>query len=312
MAFNYASAVDAASGLEPTPKPKTRPGRMWMSKSRRTIGFWLALPFVLYITTFFIIPLLSVCFMSTEVVSEMDELVPAFTLDNYKAALSSQYLPILLRSALYAGITTVLCLSIGYPLAWFIARHGGRHKTLYLLLVMLPFWTSYLIRIFAWMTILQSEGVLNSILLHLHIISVPLDILNSPVSVILGLTYGFLPFATLPLYATLEKLDFGLLEAAADLGSTPRRAFLHVILPLSLPGITAACLLTFVPAMGDFITPELLGGVDTMMVGNLIQQQYLASFNWPFGAALSLILMLIMLSFIALFLKTSGSTELLA
>ncbi|MBQ7567208.1 ABC transporter permease, partial [bacterium] len=250
--FSYSSAVNTASslrGLNAPQAPKTRKNRMWMSKSRRTIGIWLALPFVLYIATFFIIPLLSVCYMSTEAVSDMDELVPAYTLANYASALSPQYLPILLRSALYAGITTMLCLGIGYPLAWFIARHGGKHKTIYLLLVMLPFWTSYLIRIFAWMTILQTEGVLNSVLLHLGLISAPFDILNSPISVILGLTYGFLPFATLPLYATLEKLDFGLLEAAADLGSTPRKAFFHVILPLSIPGITAACLLTFVPAM---------------------------------------------------------------
>lgn len=309
---NFAPEGITGPDLLPTKAPKTRRGNLWNSQARRKIGTFLVLPFVLYIATFFIVPLLSVLYMSTELVSDMDELVPAFTIANYTAAIGAQYLPILLRSALYAGITTLLCLFIGFPLAWFIARYGGTRKNFYLILVMLPFWTSYLIRIFAWMTILQSEGILNSILLALHLVSAPIDLLNTPFSVILGLTYGFLPFATLPLYATLEKLDFGLLEAAADLGCTPRRAILHVILPLSLPGITAACLLTFVPAMGDFITPEILGGVETMMVGNLIQQQYLASFNWPFGAALSLILMLIMLSFIALFLRTSGSTELLA
>ena len=311
-AFTAPGADHGLPGLLPTRAPKTRQGRMWMSKSRLKMGIILVLPFVLYITTFLIIPLFSVVYMSTQTVNEQDQLEASFTLANFAGAVTAKNLPILLRSAGYAAITTVLCLLLGFPLAWFIARHGGQRKNLYMLLMMLPFWTSYLIRIFAWMTILQSEGVLNGILMRLNIISAPIDMLNTPFSVILGLTYGFLPFAALPIYATLEKLDFSLLEAAADLGATPRKAFFYVILPNSLPGIAAACLLTFVPAMGDFVTPEILGGVETMMVGNLIQQQYLASFNWPFGAALSLILMCIMLSFIALFLKTSGSTEILA
>ena len=278
----------------------------------RLIGILLVAPMVLYISTFFLLPLVSVIKMSLQSINDDYILTSAYTLANFATVFDTSNLPILLRSAGYAACTTALCLLLGYPLAWYIAHYGGKFKPLLLLLVMLPFWTSYLIRIFAWMTILQTEGLLNSLLLGIGIISHPLDMLNTPFSVILGLTYAFLPFAVLPLYLSLEKIEPSLLEASADLGATPAETFFRIILPLSLPGIASACLLTFVPAMGDFVTPDILGGVDTMMIGNLIQQQYLAFFNWPLGAALSLILMGIMLCSIIAFLKTSKSMELLA
>ncbi|MBQ7529594.1 ABC transporter permease [bacterium] len=277
-----------------------------------TIGILLTAPFILYILTFFILPLFSIISMSTQTIDDNYMLVPIRGLHNFATAFNSENLPILLRSALYAACTTCLCVFLGYPLAWFIARHSGKYKIFMLLMVMLPFWTSYLIRIFAWMTILQSEGILNQCLITLGLISQPIDMLNTPFSVILGLTYGFLPFATLPIYNSLDKLDNSILEAAADLGATPSTTFFKIILPMSMPGVTAGSLLTFVPAMGDFVTPDILGGVDTMMVGNLIQQQYLAFFNWPLGAALSLIIMSIMLISILAFLKISNSAELLA
>lgn len=280
--------------------------------SKRTIGWLLVAPFLIYIVTFFILPLISVVSMSTEMINDDYILVPARTLQNFETAFNAENLPVLLRSAGYAACTTVFCLLLGFPLAWYIARYGGKLKSILLVLVMLPFWTSYLIRIFSWMTILQTDGILNSLLLYLGVISQPIDMLNTHFSVILGLTYGFLPFAALPIYTSVEKLDNSLLEAAADLGSSPRTTFFKVILPISMPGITAGCLLTFVPAMGDFITPDILGGVDTMMVGNLIQQQYLGFFNWPLGAAFALILMCIMLISITAFLRVSNSTEFLA
>jgi len=272
----------------------------------------LVAPFLLYVLTFFVLPLASVVVLSTERVNDEYQVVPAWTLDNYRQVLDAENLPILLRSAKYAALTTILCLLAGYPLAYFIARYGGRRKALLLLLVMLPFWTSYLIRIFSWMTLLQTEGLLNGLLMSLGLVREPLILLNTPFSVVLGLTYGFLPFATLPLFASLDRLDGTLLEAAADLGAPPITAFWKVVFPLSLPGVVAACLLTFVPAMGDFVTPEILGGVDTQMIGNLIQQQFLASYNWPFGSALSLVLMALMLGSILVFLKLAGSTESLA
>lgn len=278
----------------------------------RWVGLLLVAPFLLYVLTFFVLPLGSVVLLSTERVDEEYQVVPAWTLDNYRQVLDPENLPILLRSARYAALTTVLCLLAGYPLAWFIARHGGRHKALLLLLVMLPFWTSYLVRIFSWMTLLQTEGLLNGLLLTLGLIREPLPLLNTPFSVVLGLTYGFLPFATLPLFVALDRLDGTLLEAAADLGARPVTTFWRVVFPLSLPGVVAGCLLTFVPAMGDFVTPEILGGVETQMIGNLIQQQYLASYNWPFGSALSLVLMALMLASIMAFLRLVGSEETLA
>ncbi len=312
MAAFFPATQPLAAGMDPLNQPKNNPNHTYKGRHSTRIGILLTLPFVLYMATFLLIPLMSVAHMSTNTINGSYELEASFTIDNFLAAFNSSNLKILGRSALYATSTTIFCLLLGYPLAWFIARYGGKHKTVFLILLMLPFWTSYLIRIFAWMTILQSEGILNSMLLGLGIIATPLDLLNTPFSVILGLTYGYLPFATLPLYTNLEKLDFSLLEAASDLGSTPTSTFCHVIFPLSIPGIAASSLMTFVPAMGDFVTPEILGGVETMMVGNLIEQQYLSSFNWPLGAALSLILMVIMLCFIAIFLKTSGASELLA
>lgn len=277
--------------------------------SKKAIGILLVTPFVLYIVTFFLLPLGSVISMSTHTINDDYMLTSACSLENFRTVFNADNLPILLRSAKYAACTTLFCLLLGYPLAWYIARYGGKYKPFLLILVMLPFWTSYLIRIFAWMTILQSEGILNTFLISIGLISEPLNLLNTHFSVILGLTYGFLPFAILPLYVSLEKLDMSLLEAAADLGAPPSETFFKVIFPLSLPGVTAASLLTFVPAMGDFVTPDVLGGVDTMMIGNLIQQQYLAFFNWPLGAALSLVLMGIMLLSILAFLKMSNSME---
>ncbi|MGM9998604.1 MAG: ABC transporter permease [Candidatus Bruticola sp.] len=295
---NVASCPPKAAAITPVKQMSTK-----------AIGILLVAPFVLYIFTFFLLPLGSVISMSTHTINDDYMLTSLRSLENFNTVFNADNLPILLRSARYAVCTTFFCLLLGYPLAWYIARYGGRYKPFLLIMVMLPFWTSYLIRIFAWMTILQSEGVLNTLLLNLGLISQPLNLLNTHFSVILGLTYGFLPFAILPLYVSLEKLDMSLLEAAADLGAPPSETFMKVIFPLSLPGVTAASLLTFVPAMGDFVTPDVLGGVDTMMIGNLIQQQYLAFFNWPLGSALSLVLMGIMLLSILAFLKMSNSME---
>ncbi|MCR4784193.1 MAG: ABC transporter permease [bacterium] len=300
------------SGSGSTSKSAPTPIKPVKQLDKRLIGVLLVAPFVLYICTFFLLPLISVVSMSTHSINDDYMLTNIRTLSNFRSVVNAENLPVLLRSAKYALCTTCLCLFLGYPLAWYIARYGGRYKPVLLILVMLPFWTSYLIRIFAWMTILQTEGLLNTLLLNIGLISQPLDMLNTPFSVILGLTYGFLPFAILPLYVSLEKLDDSLMEAAADLGAPPCEAFTKVVLPLSLPGVISACLLTFVPAMGDFVTPEILGGVDTMMIGNLIQQQYLGFFNWPLGSALSLVLMGLMLCSILVFLKMSNSMESLA
>src|SRR6185295_8268521 len=183
----------------------------------------------------------------------------------------------------------------GYPVAYWISRYGGQRKILLLILVMLPFWTSYLIRTYAWMIILRDNGVLNGILQALHLIDEPLILLNTDVSVILGMTYGFLPFAILPLFVSIDRLDQNLVQAARDLYASGRAAFVHVTLPLTMPGIIAAALLTFIPALGDFVTPDLLGGPSTTTIAKNIQELFLAGRDWPYGAALGFILMAVTL-----------------
>jgi len=214
------------------------------------------------------------------------------TIENYARLWDRVYAEIIFRSLWISAVATALCLGLGFPLALFIARSGAR-KNLYLGLVILPFWTSFLIRTYAWMFILRDTGIVNSVLQSLGLIREPLPLLYNNGAVILGLVYGFLPFMVLPLYATLERLDPSLLEAAADLGARPRDTLVRVILPLCAPGLRAGAILTFVPCLGTYLTSDLLGGSKTVLIGNLVQNQFTASRDWPFGAALSLALMAI-------------------
>jgi spermidine/putrescine transport system permease protein len=215
-----------------------------------------------------------------------------FTLENYTRLFDPLYAMIFARSFWIAGVATVLCIALGFPLALFIARSGAR-KNLYLSLVILPFWTSFLIRTYAWMFLLRDTGLINTVLQALHLIHSPLPMLYNDGAVVLGLVYGFLPFAVLPLYATLERLDRDLLEAAADLGAKPRDTLLRVIIPLCAPGIRAGAILVFVPCLGTYLTSDLLGGSKTILIGNLVQNQFTASRDWPFGAAASVVLMMV-------------------
>src|SRR5579871_425991 len=217
---------------------------------------------------------------------------PPFTLENYTRVWDPLYGIILWRSLWIAAVATALCLVMGFPLALFIARSGTR-KNLYLSLVILPFWTSFLIRLYAWMFLLRDTGLINTILQSLHIIHDPLPMLYDNGAVILGLVYGFLPFAVLPLYATIERLDPNLLEAAADLGAKPWDTLWRVMIPLCAPGIRAAAILVFVPCLGTYLTSDLLGGSKTILIGNLVQNQFTEARDWPFGAAASIVLMLI-------------------
>jgi spermidine/putrescine transport system permease protein len=213
-----------------------------------------------------------------------------WTIESWTRLADSLYLTILLRSFWIAGASTVLCLVCAFPLALFLARAGER-KNLYLSLVILPFWTSFLVRTYAWMFLLRDTGLINTALQKLGLIHDPLPLLYNDGAVILGLVYGYLPFMVLPLYATLERIDRGLLEAAADLGARPFQAFWRVIVPLSAPGIRAGTILVFIPCLGAYLTPDLLGGGKTVMVGNLIQNQFTTARDWPFGSAISLALM---------------------
>ena len=186
----------------------------------------------------------------------------------------------------------ILHRNVGFPLALFIVRSGAR-KNLYLSLVILPFWTSFLIRLYAWMFLLRDTGLINTVLQSAGVIREPLPMLYNNGAVVLGLVYGFLPFAVLPLYATLEKLDQNLLDAAADLGARPLAVLLRVTLPLCAPGIGAAAILVFIPCLGTYLTSDLLGGSKTILIGNLVQNQFTTARDWPFGAALSIVLIMV-------------------
>ena len=254
------------------------------------------LPGVAWLAAFFLFPLVIILIVSlgtNNATGHIDLSQP--NLGNYAQALRPEYVPAFYNSMRYALITTVLSLVIGYPIAYWISRHGGRHKVLLLILVMLPFWTSYLIRTYAWMIILRDNGVLNSILQSVGLTSDPIPFLNTDFSVVLGMTYGFLPFAILPLYVSIDRLDENLVEAARDLYASGRQAFLHVTLPLTMPGIIAAALLTFIPAIGDYVTPDLLGGAQTTTIAKVVQVIFTSGRDWPYGSALGFLLMVITL-----------------
>lgn len=225
-----------------------------------------------------------------------DEFVAfAFTLDSYRRLLDPLYLGVLLDSLWLAGVTTVLCLLLGYPFAYLLTRMSARWRPALLLLVIIPFWTSSLVRTYAMVIILQTNGWLNQILLGLGLITEPLELLYTEPAVIAGMLYTLLPFMILPLYAVLEKLDHRLIEAARDLGAGRVTIFRRIILPLTLPGVIAGCMLTFLPGLGMFYVADLLGGARTLLVGNLIRDQFLSARDWPFGAAASTLLTGLML-----------------
>ncbi len=253
----------------------------------------LLAPGTLWLVAFFAVPMLlmlAYSFMRRGMYGGVD---PGFTLEHYRRFLDPLYLQVLGRTILWAAVATLTCLLLGYPVAWVISR--SRRRNLLLFLIVLPFWTSFLVRTFAMIFLLRDTGLVNSLLLRLGLIGQPLTLLYTPFAVLLGLVYGFLPFMVLPIYASLEKLDPALLEAAEVLGARPGSRFLNVTLPLSLPGVIAGCLLVFVPALGSFITSDLLGGAKQVMIGNLVQNQFTSARNWPFGSAVSFALMALVL-----------------
>ncbi|MBM4124247.1 MAG: ABC transporter permease [Nitrospira sp.] len=226
---------------------------------------------------------------------------------NYLNVIDPLYLKIVLRSLALALATTVWCLVLGFPLAYYIARLPARWQGVWLLLVMIPFWTNFLVRTYAWMFMLRTEGLLNTALIGLGLIASPMEILYSTTAVLIGLVYGYLPFMVLPLYAAIERLAPSLVEAAWDLYASPWAVFRRVILPLTKPGIVAGCLLVFIPSLGAFITPDLLGGAKTMMVGNLIQHEFLVVRDWPFGSAIAFVLMGLVLIGVMAYVKAEES-----
>ncbi len=221
--------------------------------------------------------------------------ISAFSIDNYLwLTEDSLYWKSYLSSVVIAGISTAITLIVGYPMAYGMARAPKSWQPTLLMLVILPFWTSFLIRVYAWIGILKNEGLLNQLLLAIGVINEPLTILNTNVAVYIGVVYSYLPFLVLPLYASLEKLDESLLEAAEDLGCPPWKAFWKVTFPLSLPGVIAGCFLVFIPAVGEFVIPDLLGGSETLMIGKTLWQEFFANRDWPVSSAVAVILLLLL------------------
>jgi spermidine/putrescine transport system permease protein len=307
-----ASAVDtylADTQMVDTPGPVS-PGTGLPTK--RSTPYWLLLPGMAWLAIFFVIPLVSLFSTSLQSpVSDNPDDGFYFNWDfaNYSEALS-RYGEQFLRSFIYAGIATFLALAIAYPLAYFIAFKAGRWKALLLVLIVAPFFASFLIRTYAWKTILADQGFVVEMLNALSLL--PQDrILNTPLAVITGITYNFLPFMILPLYAALDKIDPRLAEAGADLYATPFTTFRKVIWPLSLPGVVAGTLLTFIPAAGDYINAKLLGSTNDRMIGSVIDSQFIIVRDYPIASALSFLLMAAILALVFIYVRRAGTEDLL-
>ncbi|MYD09206.1 MAG: ABC transporter permease [Chloroflexi bacterium] len=268
---------------------KTRWGHMKKS------GALLALPTIAWLFIFFVLPLLIVLVVSFLSRGRGGVALLPFTLQHYERTFDVFFI-ILRRSISLAGLTTVICLLVGYPLAFFISTRRRRLvQQITLFLVILPFWTNFLIRTYAWRILLGEQGTINGLLLSVGVIDEPLTMLNTQFAVLVGLVYGFLPFMVLPIYASVERFNFRYVDAAYDLGANDARAFLRVILPLTMPGVLAGCALVFIPSVGAFVTPDLLGGTRGLMIGNLINKQFGGSGNMPLGSALSIVMMAVVM-----------------
>ena len=287
---------------------------------RRGFGHWivLAVPYLwlllLFLVPFLIVVKISVSMMAvaqppyTPVLTFADGIsgiiaaIGEFTLDNYIWLIEDNlYLDAYLSSLWIALVSTVVTLLVAYPMAYGMARAPKHWQPALVMLVILPFWTSFLIRVYSWIGILKKEGLLNQFLMWVGVIDDPLTILNTQWAVYIGIVYSYLPFMVLPLYAALERMDDTLLEAAADLGSPPFRSFWRITFPLSLPGVVAGCFLVFIPVTGEFVIPDLLGGSDTLMIGKMLWSEFFNNRDWPLASAVAVILLLILVVPIVLF-----------
>ena len=277
---------------------------------------WKKTLLVFFLLPFLIVLRISLAEMDGAMVSDLftyanNELFMKLKLQNYLTILADDlYLSTYAQSLKYAGITTAVCLAIGYPFAYFMARSEPRWQPALLMGVMLPFWTSFLIRVYAWKGLLEANGWigapihasgLDQVLAALGLIPSPEQLLYSPFSLVLGMVYTYLPFMVLPLYATLSRMDLRLLEAALDLGATPWQAFWRITVPLSKPGIVAGSMLVFIPCVGEYVIPELLGGPETLMIGRVLWDEFFANNDWPMASAVAVVMILLLLVPLALF-----------
>ncbi len=267
-------------------------------------------PVLLWLICFFILPLISVFIYSFLERGTYGGVRWNFlTLENYQRLFDGLYLGILWRSISTAFVCTAICLLVGYPFAYYLAYYKPKWRNVLLLLVVVPFWINFLIRTYAWILILRTEGILNSFLAYLLPEIQPLELLNTPFAVQIGLIYSYLPFMILPLYAALEQMDLSLIDAAKDLGASARHAFWHITLPLSIPGILAGSMLVFIPTVGAFLTPDILGGGKVSYIGNVIDSQFRTFRDFPFGSALSFMLMAIVLAGTILYFRVLQDSE---
>ncbi|MFF5565022.1 ABC transporter permease [Streptomyces sp. NPDC012623] len=309
-----ATEAPPAAPAAPPPGPPVRK----TSARRRLVPYWLLLPGILWLLVFFALPMVYQASTSVQTGSLEEGFQVTWHIATYGEALG-EYYPQFVRSLLYAGTATALCLLLGYPLAYLLAFRAGRWRNLLLVLVIAPFFTSFLIRTLAWKTILADGGPVVGVLNSLHVLDVTgwlgwtegSRVLATPMAVVCGLTYNFLPFMILPLYTSLERVDGRLHEAAGDLYARPWTTFRKVTFPLSLPGVVSGTLLTFIPASGDYVNAELLGSTDTKMVGSVIQTQFLRVLDYPTAAALSFILMAVVLATVTVYIRRAGTEDLL-
>jgi ABC-type spermidine/putrescine transport system permease subunit I len=255
----------------------------------------LGLPTLLYVTAFFVVPLVVILVYSFARVSLVTfDISFDWNLDNYRAIRDPLYFDTLVRSIELSIGATVGCLLLGFPLAYFISRQPTGYQRLLLAMVIVPFWTSFIVRTYAIVNLLEGHGPLDDLLRALHVVSGPLQVLYTPRAIAIGIIYSYLPLMVLPIYVALERIDDELLAAAADLGASPRRVFLRVTLPLALPGVAVGCVIVGIPALGEYVIPEILGGGKTLMLGNIITDQFLSVGNIPFGSAIAVVLMAVM------------------
>ena len=266
-------------------------------------------PVTLWLAFFIAIPLLYVVVMSFCGVDQYYNVVLSFTLENYRRLLDVNYIQIYIQSLVIALCTTIICILLAYPFAFLIARTSSKRKVMLYMLVIIPFWTNSLIRIYGWRTFLGTNGLLNTILQNLHIINEPLELLFNVSATVLGMVYCLFPFMVLPLYTVIEKLDKNLLEASSDLGARGFTTFFKVILPLTAGGIFSGSIMVFIPTLGLFFVSDILGGGNTDIIGNLIERQFQSGNNWPLGSALSIILIAITLLLVKLYQKCGGDME---
>ena len=274
--------------------------------SERRFASLTLLPGAAWLVLLFLVPLAITLAISFGTTDELGNALYGWNPENYSRVFDPLFAPVLLRSVAYAFGTVTLCLLIGYPVAYYIARFGGRYKYLLVALVVLPFLVNYLIRVYAWVAILSDEGLVNGFLVDIGLTTDGVRFLNTPYAVIGGLVYGYMAFMILPVYAALDRMDSSLIEAGKDLYANGWQTFRHVTWPATFQGVLAGAVLVFLPAVGDFISAQLLGGPDTYMVGNLIQQQFFEANNFPFGAALTTVLMAFLLIFMVFYLRSAG------